>query len=60
MRVWGVAVLADAECVGGCVWWTGRLAMISMAGIWVGELLTGGENPLHTFAPYAPKLTFLP
>jgi hypothetical protein len=34
----------------------GRLAMISMAGIWVGEFLTGGENPLHTFAPYAPAL----
>jgi hypothetical protein len=34
----------------------GRLAMISMLGIWVGELITGGENPLHTFAPYAPGL----
>ena len=35
---------------------TGRLAMISVLGTWVGELLNNGENPLHTFAPYAPLL----
>jgi hypothetical protein len=35
---------------------TGRLAMISILGIWAGELVSGGENFLTTFQPYAPLL----
>lgn len=34
----------------------GRLAMISVLGCWVGELLTGGESPFATFQPYAPGI----